>query len=138
MNKEIIFIDTTRNLEFYSDGTSNVSREQLQRLEQENEFLIKKYVASLKDNEAKTLSWLEFQGCKKENEKLKETCDGLLKIQYALADESKKFEGALEEIREQLKAVSYLAPLSTRSLKYAIEGIINEVLDERNFKEEEE
>lgn len=72
----------------------------------------------------------KLDSLKQENEKLKETCDGLLKIQYALADESKKFEGVLEEIREQLKAVSYLAPLSTRSLKHAIEGIINEVLDE--------
>lgn len=73
----------------------------------------------------------EITRLKQENEKLKETCDGLLKIQYALADEAKKFEEALENIKERLKAVSYLAPSSTRDLKYAIEDIINEVLDER-------
>lgn len=38
-----------------------------------------------------------------ENEQLKETCYGLLKIQYALAEESNEYEKALEEIREILK-----------------------------------
>jgi len=41
---------------------------------------------------------------RKENEQLKETCDGLLKIQYALADSCNKYEKALEEIREIILA----------------------------------
>lgn len=111
---------------------NNCIYKQLQRLKQENEFLIKKYEASLKDNEAKTLSWLEFQECKKENEELKAKqikslgfiCD---------CEENVKYRQALEKIRERLKFVSYLAPQSTRNLKYAIEDIINkELLDERN------
>lgn len=94
----------------------------------------------------------QFQRLKQENEKLKEEnyqlqkscqicenfidgipCKPLRDMDYDLQkviNQRDKYINALEEIRERLKSVSYLAPQSTRNLKYAIEDIISEVLNE--------
>jgi len=61
------------------------------------EFLIKEYVASLKNNEAKTLSWLEFQGCKKENEQLKQENEELKQEVKNFRDMAKK---GLDEFKD--------------------------------------
>ena len=165
MSEEIIIDGMSSENGFIPNSKRGLTTE-ITRLKQENEFLIKKYEASLKNNEAKTLNWLEFQGCKKENERLKQENEELkAKIETYVCsanchkykeaeklkqeneelkarqikslgfvcdcEENAKYKQALEEIREHLKSVSYLAPSSTRNLKHAIEDIINEVLDER-------
>ena len=97
MTKEIIFIDTTRNLEFYSDGTSNITKEQILRLKQENNQQI---------------------------EKFKDTVDGLLKIQYALASTADKYQKALEKINETISDRLWHA--NTKQLKSIIDEALND------------
>lgn len=66
---------------------------QLQRLK------AKKQEKVLKMAEAE----IEIEKLQAENEKLKETAEGLLKIQYALADNCNKYSKALENIKEFIK-----------------------------------
>ena len=66
----------------------------------------------------------QLQQAKAENKQLKETCDGLLKIQYALAEESNKYCKALEEIRE----IAEEAPHIDSELSMRILEVVNEVL----------
>ena len=70
----------------------------------------------------------EVERLKQENEeqaeKFKDTIDGLLKIQYALADTADKYQKALEKINETISDRLWHA--NTKQLK----SIINEVLND--------
>ena len=115
-NNEQIIIDGVyvSTCEFYSGGLCNIPDsietfdscmdknpncyyKQLKRKEQECEELkstnkiYEQGIARLKD---------EKKNLKKENNSLKETIDGLLSIQYKLADNCLKYSQTLEEIRE--------------------------------------
>lgn len=91
---------------------------QVKRLEKENEQLKKENkeltihpvtahydIKRLKEEKEALQSSInllkkDFEQLEQENEELKEATDGLLKIQYALADSCNKKETALEEIKE--------------------------------------
>lgn len=116
-------------LEILSDRKTEELENEYEELEKEYEELHIKYAGCKTANTA----------IQAENEQLKETCDGLLKIQFALADEGKKYEKALEEIREIINKSckqcknEYLSEdyCSGQSDCYEIMQVINEVLEER-------
>lgn len=68
----------------------------------------------------------EIQQLRHENEKLKEATEGLLKVQYALADSCKKYRSALEEI----KVISDNYNLTVNKRRKQIADKINEVIGE--------
>lgn len=126
MSEEIIFIDTARGLEFYSDGTSNVMREQLQCLKQENKFLIRQYEALLKHDKEKELYRIEFQGCQKENELLKSELHS--KTEY-IQEQRDIIEQYRNEIKMYKKCQGKRASKRETELRKALEEI-NLILDE--------
>lgn len=48
--------------------------------------------------------WKQHERLKEENEKLTETCESLLRIQYTLANGCKKYSNCLEEIKAYCKS----------------------------------
>ena len=135
MSKEIIIDGVSSENGFIPNPKRGLTAE-IARLKQENSLLA--YNLHLKEQENEQL--------KEENYQLQKSCqicenfiDGipckpLRDMDYDLQkviNQRDKYINALEEMREYLKSVSSLAPSSTRNLKYAIEDIINEVLDEQ-------
>ena len=107
--------------------TQNCTYKQLKRKEQECEELkstnkiYEQGMARLKD---------EKNNLKKENNSLKETIDGLLSIQYKLADNCVKYSQTLAEIKELLLKTPTDSQAHCVNAKSVILQKINEVINE--------
>lgn len=81
---------------------------------------------SYKCEDDKNCYYKQYRRLKEQNEKLTETCESLLKIQYALADSCKKYIDCLEEIKAYCKSCEYgLQPQK-------IVNYIDEILESEN------
>lgn len=68
----------------------------------------------------------QLQKLKEENQKLTETCESLLKIQYVLANSCKKYSHCLEEIKAYCKSCEYGLD-AQKIINYIDEILENEV-----------
>ena len=139
-----LFNETCEFINFACDKNCQVYEDykQLKRKEQECEELkstnkiYEKGIARLKD---------EKNNLKKENNNLKETIDGLLNVQYKLANNCLKYTKTLEEIREitekTLTIVDYKTYFARDNKSFKQEAFkalkqiqekINEVIDDKS------
>jgi hypothetical protein len=73
--------------------------------------------------------WKQHERLKEENQKLTETCESLLRIQYTLANSCKKYRSALEEIKHILEIhKDELEECLHNDIDGMIQNKINEVL----------
>lgn len=66
----------------------------------------------------------EIEQLQVENEKLKEATDGLLNIQYTLADSCKKYSECLEEIRRKCQMTSVFGADDIRDIFNKISEVL--------------